>query len=107
MFEFFWLRHSDQRTTANVLAISVVLLCGYTVTHKQETFEPKQYTFRIDLNTATHGELQTLPGIGPKLAENIIRYRDEHAPVHDFDDIMNVSGIGIKRYSTMKPYFID
>ena len=90
-----------------LLAISVVLLCGYTLTHKRETLEPKEYTFRIDLNTATHGELQTLPGIGPKLAENIIRYRDEHAPIQDFSEIMNVHGIGVKRYNTMKPYFTD
>ena len=75
--------------------------------HKQETFEPKQYTFRIDWNTVVHGELQTLPGIGPKLAENIIRYRDEHAPIRNFDEIMNVSGIGIKRYNTLKPFFTD
>jgi len=107
VFGWFRLRYSDQRTAAGVLAISVVLLCGYTVTYKRETLEPKQYTYRIDLNTATHGELQTLPGIGPKLAEKIIRYRDDHAPFHDFDEIMNVNGIGIKRYSTMKPYFID
>ena len=90
-----------------MLGIFIVLFCGYTVIHKREPFETKQYTFRIDLNTATHGELQTLPGIGPKLAENIIRYRDAHAPIHDFDEIMNVGDIGIKRYSTMKPYFID
>jgi competence protein ComEA len=93
---------------AGVLATSIVLFCGLTaVQHKRDTLEPKQYTYRIDLNTATHGELQTLPGIGPKLAENIIRYRDEHAPMHDFDEILNVSGIGIKKYNTMKPYFID
>lgn len=92
---------------AGVLAIAIVLLCGYTATHKQETFEPKQYAFHIDLNTATLGELQTLPGIGPKLAESIIQYRDDHAPINNFDEIMNVRGIGIKRYSTLKPYFID
>ena len=70
-------------------------------------FEPKQYKFRIDLNTATLGELQVLPGIGPKLSESIIEYRDRHVPIHSFDDIMNVRGIGPKRHSNMKPYFTD
>jgi len=107
MFEFFRLRHSDQRTTAGMLVTAGALLCGYTVINKQETFEPKPYTFRIDLDTATLGELQTLPGIGPKLAENIIQYRNEHAPIHEFDEITNVRGIGAKRFITMKPYFID
>ena len=107
MFDFFRLRHSDQQTVALVLAIFAVLLCWHTACGKQETVEPKQYKFRIDLHTATLGELQTLPGIGPKLAENMIQYRDQHVPIHDFDEILNVRGIGSKRHSAMKPYFTD
>jgi competence ComEA-like helix-hairpin-helix protein len=107
VFAIFRLRHADQRTVVGVLAVSVALSGGLMITHQRKAFEPKSYLFHIDLNTATHGELQTLSGIGPKLAENIIRYRDDHAPFHNFDEIMNVKGIGIKRHSTMKPYFID
>ena len=107
MFHFFRLRHSDQRKVAVMLTFSAMLLCWHTAVRKQETFAPKQYQFRIDLNTATHGELQTLPGIGPKLAENIIQYRNKHAPINDFDEMMNVNGIGPKRHSAMKPYFTD
>ena len=106
MFGSFQLRYSDQRTVALVLTVLAVL-GGYRMPGKQETIEPKQYTFRIDLNTATPGELQTLPGIGPKLAGSIILYRDQHAPIDDFDEIRNVSGIGPKRYSNLKPYFTD
>ena len=105
--DMFRLRHSDQQTVAVVLAILAVLLSWHTTWGKQETLEPKQYQFRIDLNTATLGELQTLPGIGPKLSESIIQYRNEHAPIHDFDDVINVRGIGEKRLATMKPYFTD
>jgi len=105
--DFFRLRHSDQQTVALVLAIFALLLCWHTTGRKQENLEPKQYEFRIDINTATLGELQTLPGIGPKLSESIISYRDTHAPIHDFDDILNVRGIGSKRHYTMKPYFTD
>ena len=103
----FRLRHSDQRTVAVMLAIFAVLLCWHTMRGKRETFEPKQYQFRIDLNTATLGELQTLPGIGPTLSESIIQYRDEHAPIHDFDEVINVRGIGDKRLAAIKPYFTD
>jgi len=105
--DIFRLRFSDQRTVALVLAFFSVLLCWHTTRGKQETFEPKQYKFRIDMNTATLGELQTLPGIGPKLAESIIQYRNQHAPIYNFDEIMNVRGIGVKRHSDMKPYFTD
>ena len=84
-----------------------LFVCWHTAGKKRETLEPKQYEFRIDLNMATRGELQTLPGIGPKLAENIVLYRDQHAPIHDFDALLNVRGIGSKRYSSIKPYFIN
>ena len=105
--ELFRLRHSDQRTVAIVLAILAVLLCWHAMWGKQATFEPKQYQFRIDLNTATLGELQALPGIGPVLSESIIQYRDQNAPIYDFYDLLNVRGIGERRLSNMKPYFID
>jgi competence protein ComEA len=107
MGECFRLRHADQRTVAVLSAVSAVLLCWNTSVGKQEMLEPKHYQFRVDLNTATRGELQTLPGIGPKLAERIIQYRDEHYPLQHFDEIMNVQGIGPKRYAAIKPYFTD
>ena len=103
----FWLRYSDQRTVAFVLVLFAVPLCWHTTQRKQETLEPAQYQFRIDLDMATFGELQTLPGIGPKLSESIMQYRDQHAPIRNFDDLLNVKGIGAKRHSDMKPYFTD
>lgn len=54
----------------------------------------------IDLNRATQAELETLPGIGPKLAEEIIRYRT-NARFAAVSDIVNVSGIGPKRYEAI------
>ena len=107
MFTTFRLRYSDQRTIAVLLAILATLLCWHTMAGKQGTLEPKQYKFLIDINTATLGELQTLPGIGPALAGSIIQYRDEHAPIYHFDEIMNVRGIGVIRHGNMKPYFTE
>ncbi len=54
----------------------------------------------IDLNRATQAELESLPGIGPKLAGEIIRYRMTTRFV-SISDVMNVSGIGPKRYEAI------
>ena len=56
----------------------------------------------IDLNTADGEELEKLEGIGPGLAERIIRYREEHGPFGHVSDIMNVPGIGEGIYSKIK-----
>jgi competence protein ComEA len=47
----------------------------------------------IDLNTAPVEELQTLPGIGPVLAQRIVQYREEHGPFRSVDELAKVRGI--------------
>lgn len=48
----------------------------------------------IDVNTADVYDLQRLPGIGGKRAQDIIAYREEHGPFETVDDLTQVSGIG-------------
>jgi competence protein ComEA len=51
-------------------------------------------TSLININTATVQQLDTLPGIGPVTAQNIVTYRQQHGPFQHIEDIMNVPGIG-------------
>ncbi len=56
----------------------------------------------LNINKASNEELTQLPGIGPTKAEEIIRYRQEHGPFTNKEDIMNVSGIGETTYNQIK-----
>lgn len=56
----------------------------------------------LNLNTATQDQLEALPGIGPKLAGEILRYR-EQTRYSTVDDLANVSGIGPKRLEAIRP----
>lgn len=47
----------------------------------------------IDINAASADELETLPGIGPALAERIVAYRTEHGPFQSVDELAQVRGI--------------
>jgi competence protein ComEA len=48
----------------------------------------------IDINTADATVLERLPGIGPKTAEAIIRYREQEGPFKCVEDLLSVRGIG-------------
>ena len=50
--------------------------------------------FRVNINTADAAALETLPGIGPTLAQRILDYRQVHGPFVRAEDIMEVAGIG-------------
>lgn len=57
----------------------------------------------IDLNTASKSALMNIPGIGPSTAEKIMEYRKEQAFMN-IEDIMNVKGIGEKKFEKMKQW---
>lgn len=58
----------------------------------------------VNINTATNAELDTIPGIGPVLAERIIAWRTANGPFKSTDDLRKVSGIGDKTLQDIKPY---
>ena len=63
----------------------------------------KSYT-TVNINKATQGELETIPGIGSSIAQKIISYRDENGKFSTIEDIKNVSGIGDNKYEAIKDY---
>ena len=56
----------------------------------------------VNLNTATVDQLESLPGIGPALAQRILDYRQEHGPFRSVEDLTKVSGIGEKRLADLR-----
>jgi competence protein ComEA len=61
---------------------------------------------RININTATQGELETLTGIGPELAKRIIAYREEIGLFLSVEDIQKVNGIGPAKFEMLKDIII-
>lgn len=58
----------------------------------------------IDLNRASVGELQALPGIGPSRAEAIVLHRVRHGPFHEVGDLRRVDGIGEDTIAQLRPF---
>ncbi len=59
---------------------------------------------KVNLNTATVGQLVDLPGIGPALASRIVEHRQKNGAFRSVEDVMAVKGIGEKNFAKIQPY---
>ena len=57
---------------------------------------------KVNINTASINELDTLSGIGPSKAESIIKYREENGTFKSIEEIKNVTGIGEALFEKFK-----
>ncbi|MFC9944150.1 helix-hairpin-helix domain-containing protein [Streptomyces pratensis] len=57
----------------------------------------------VSLGTATVEQLETLPGVGPVLAQHILDYRTEHGGYRSVDELREVKGIGDRRFADLRP----
>jgi competence protein ComEA len=58
---------------------------------------------RLDLNRATEQDLETLPGIGPVLAQRIVQYRQSRGAFQEVGQLREVKGIGTKTFDRIRP----
>ena len=57
---------------------------------------------KVPINRADETELDTLPGIGPALAKAIVEYREENGGFSSLEELMEVPGIGEKKFAELK-----
>ena len=57
---------------------------------------------KVNINTATQTELETLTGIGPSIAAKIIQYRKENGKFNSIDELKNISGIGDSKFDDIR-----
>lgn len=67
-----------------------------------EYIQSSSQNTKININTATQEELETLTGIGESTAKSIIEYREQNGKFTTIEDIKNVSGIGDAKYEKLK-----
>lgn len=58
----------------------------------------------VNINTADAEELETLPGIGPVLAQDIVTYRETNGVFEVIEDVLEVPGIGPAKFDAMKDF---
>lgn len=61
-------------------------------------------TIRVNINSATSDQLDTLPGVGPATAKAIISYRTRKGPFAKVEDLLNVPGIGPTKVAALREF---
>lgn len=77
---------------------------GVSVRVSAERTEPPQG--KININTASAEQLESLPGVGPATARAILEYRKQNGGFQSVDELIEVRGIGPKKLEQIRPYVV-
>ena len=99
-----------------IIIFALLVVGGFAVEHfVMETVATEDYIpyesdtkevtdGKININSADTEQLVKLKGIGEKMSERIIKYRQENGPFMSIEEIMKVSGISEKKFEDIKEY---
>ena len=100
----FFLGRNLNRSSVQLSQLPQVTYASEVKTVSEESSEATETADKVNINSATSEQLQTLPGIGPTLAQRIIDYREENGPFSTLLELTNVKGIGLERVNQILDY---
>lgn len=87
-----------------LMSLALVMSCSlFAAPHHGRRIKRARHTAvvqtagRVDVNSATLQQLQSVKGLGPKKAAAIVAYRNANGPFKSLNDLMKVKGMGPKR----------
>ncbi len=98
------------RTRTQAFAVLLLFIIFWTMaswfyrTNIQKELHQITTDLIVDLNLATQAELNLLPGVGEKLANDILKYREEIGEFTSVDELMNIRGIKQGRLLTLRKH---
>ena len=78
----------------------VLLVAAFGLADKQPPAKP------LVLNTATIEQLEQLPGVGPRTAQDIVKFREKSGPFRRVEDLLAIRGITKRRLEKLRPYIV-
>ena len=89
-------------TISLMLFLCIGLAIGPLSLQAEQSGTQKVSAEKVNLNTATAEQLEALPGIGPVAAKNILEYRKKVGKFNRIEEIINVKGVGEKKFLKIK-----
>ena len=90
---------TTQRHKGLALGLAMAIIAISLAPAYAQSSAPKA---RVNINTAPAAELETLPRIGPKVAQRIVDYRTKNGNFKKVEEIMKVQGIGEKVFGELR-----
>jgi len=90
---------------ARILVDGEQIYVGYqpkVISSSKSSSSKKSYSGIVNINRGTKAEFDSLTGIGPVIAARIISYRNQNFPFMSIEDLLKVSGIGVKTLARIK-----
>ncbi|GBC81047.1 ComE operon protein 1 [bacterium HR10] len=109
-------RESLARGLKGASAVGLIVMLAFTLARfrkwREERAIREQRTFiervcspgKANLNRATPVELQAIRGIGPVLAQEIVRYRERHGPFHRVEELLVLRGVGPRKLKALEAF---
>lgn len=95
------------RVTRALVVMMALTIAGWQPVYGQSnSANARPAAVQVDLNTASPADLESLPGIGPAMAARIVEYRERNGGFRRIEDLMNIQGIGEKRFLELKPQIV-
>jgi competence protein ComEA len=92
-------KNKVQIACALVLCLAMAISSVSVLAQKSNAGQPSE---KVNLNSASAEQLQALPGIGPATAKSIIEHRTKVGKFSRIEEIINVKGIGEKKFQKIK-----
>ena len=103
----------DDQLVAGIIVVLFLLLSAFYFWQRSitngglinfEDMPSKRAVFLVDVNNANWAEFSNLPGIGEKLAKQIVLHRQQNGPFETKEEITEVTGIGQSKLESMRPH---
>ena len=93
------------RARGEIVALDAAATSTPVIGDQRSTSSVKRPARPVRINAASLAELQTLPGIGPKTASQILAQRAKK-PFRSLEDLDEVKGLGPKKLEKLKPFVV-
>ncbi len=97
-------RHAEAPPPAPEILPTLLAASRERAVEEKARSRPLEPGERLDPNRATAVELDRLPGVGPAIAEALVRSRDEEGPFREAGDLLRVRGVGPALLERMRPH---